>query len=204
LTLVHSQLALKHRQNKAQRQRIIVFVCSPVEEGEVELIKLAKRMKKSGVSVDFVLFGDIEDENEKKLQSFNEAVKGSEGSHFEIITPGPQLLSDRLISTPILLGDSAQGGPEPSGGGPSADMPFDPAEDPELALALRMSLEEENARQERVRREEAAAASKTPLDAVKEEGESEPLLNNNGEPSESGGSKKDGDKPGDDDKMDTS
>tara|TARA_B110001452_G_scaffold82021_1_gene67076 strand:- start:522 stop:1283 length:762 start_codon:yes stop_codon:yes gene_type:complete len=34
-----SQLALKHRQNKNQRQRIIVFVGSPIKEGEKDLVR---------------------------------------------------------------------------------------------------------------------------------------------------------------------
>lgn len=198
---------MKHRQNKAQRQRIIVFVCSPILESEADLVKLAKRMKKSAVSVDFVLFGELDDDNEKKLRAFNEAVKSGDGSHLETVTPGPQLLSDRLISTPILLGDAAAPGLSgPADGGSGMDMAFDAADDPELALALRMSLEEENARQEKARRDEAAAAGQTPLDAVKEEGESEPLLDAAGQPGGGGDEKSDGkgDKPGDSDKMDTS
>ncbi|KAJ0162053.1 26S proteasome regulatory subunit rpn10, partial [Colletotrichum tanaceti] len=104
-------LALKHRQNKSQRQRIIVFVCSPVEEEEKKLVQLAKKMKKGNVSVDFVLFGDLDnDDTQKKLQAFNESVKGSEGSNLVVIPPSSKLLSDQLISSPILLGDSAGGG----------------------------------------------------------------------------------------------
>ena len=34
-----SQLALKHRQNKNQRQRIIVFVGSPIKEDEKDLVR---------------------------------------------------------------------------------------------------------------------------------------------------------------------
>jgi len=158
--------------------------------------------------VDFVLFGDLEDENEKKLQAFHDAVKSGEGSHLEVITPGPQLLSDRLVSTPILLGDNAPVGSSSMDGGPAMDLSYDANEDPELALALRMSLEEENARQEKARREEAAAAAKADLAPVKEEeAESEPLLDQQGQPNSSGGGKRDDGKDGkahDSDKMDTS
>jgi 26S proteasome regulatory subunit N10 len=35
-------LALKHRQNKTQHQRIVIFVGSPIQETEKELEKLAK------------------------------------------------------------------------------------------------------------------------------------------------------------------
>lgn len=178
-------------------------------------------MKKNTVSVDFVLFGDVEDDaNEQKLRAFNEAVKGGEGSNMVVIPPSGMLLSDQLISTPILLGDSAGpagadiGGSSGGGGGGGGDfggLDFDPATDPELALALRMSLEEERSRQERKAREEAEANKQPHMESVPEEGESEPLLNKDGEPSGSGskeedkkddGGKKDGDK--DADKMDTS
>lgn len=202
-------LALKHRQNKSQRQRIIVFVCSPIEEDESDLVKLAKKMKKNNVSVDFVLFGDVEDDtNERKLKAFNDAVKGGEGSNLVVIPPSGKLLSDQLLSTPLLLGDNvpsqAGGGGEAGGaGGDFGDFGFDPSTDPELALALRMSMEEERARQEKKAKEEAAAAAKTNLETVKEGEESEPLLNTDGDASGSG-SKDDKKDDKDGDKMDTS
>ncbi|KAL2169899.1 hypothetical protein VTG60DRAFT_5514 [Thermothelomyces hinnuleus] len=205
-----ASLALKHRQNKSQRARIIVFVCSPIEEGEKELVVLAKKMKKFSISVDFVLFGDMDEENQAKLEAFNREIKGNtDSSHLVVIPPSSKLLSDQLISTPILLGEGAAGGAGGLGGdagGSSEDFPFgvDPTQDPELALALRMSMEEEKARQEKRAREEAEAAKKNSLEAVKEEGESAPLLDKDGQPS---GSKKDDDKGGksdDADKMDTS
>lgn len=208
-------LALKHRQNKSQRQRVIVFICSPIEEAESELVKLARRMKKYTVSVDFVLFGDVDDdENERKLRAFNEAVKGGEGSNLVIIPPSGKLLSDQLISTSILLGENAPSGTGVGGdagiiSGDYGELGFDPQTDPELALALRMSMEEERQRQEKKAREEAEASQKASLEAVKEEGEAEPLLDKDGQPSGSGSKadKKDhdkGDKSDDADKMDIS
>ncbi|KAK0666332.1 hypothetical protein QBC41DRAFT_326063 [Cercophora samala] len=193
-----AHLALKHRQNKSQRARIVVFVCSPIEDIESDLVKLAKKMKKANTSVDFVLFGDIDDDNTKKLSAFNEIVKGSgEGSHLEIIPPSSKLLSDQLLATPILLGENAGQGGAGGGGGAAEEFEFgvDPSADPELALALRMSMEEEKARQERAARAEAEASGQNTLETVKEENESTPLLGKDGEPS---GNKKD------DDKMDTS
>jgi len=78
--------------------------------------------------------------------------------------------------------------------------------DPELALALRMSMEEETARQDRERRTQEGQEGKTQLESVPEEGkqgegESQPLLNQAGEPSGSGEGKDD--KKDGDDKMDT-
>merc|ERR1712080_542870 len=52
-----AQLALKHRQNKNQRQRIIVLVCSPVKDSQAALVKLGKKLKKNNVALDIVSFG---------------------------------------------------------------------------------------------------------------------------------------------------
>ena len=64
-----AQLALKHRQNKNQRQRIIAFVGSPLKPkaDEKGLVKLAKKLKKNNVAVDIVSFGDDEmEENDEE------------------------------------------------------------------------------------------------------------------------------------------
>src|SRR6267154_259173 len=56
-----AQLALKHRENKNLRQRIIVFVGSPLEgqgADEKVMVKLAKKLKKNNVAIDVVCFGD--------------------------------------------------------------------------------------------------------------------------------------------------
>jgi len=201
-------LALKHRQNKTQRQRIIVFSCSPIPEDEKTLIKLAKKMKKNAVSIDFVCFGEIEDDVTKKLQAFNENVKGGDGSHLAIIPPGPGLLSDQLITTPIMNGDGTSGaggmggGAEGGGSGEGFEFGFDPSGDPELALALRMSMEEEKARVEKKQKEDEAAAAKASLSDIKEEDEGTALLNKDGEARGSAAEDKKDDKD-DADKMDT-
>jgi 26S proteasome regulatory subunit N10 len=204
------QLALKHRQNKSQRQRIIVFVCSPVADDEKKLVALAKKMKKSTIDIDFVLFGDLEDDEvEKKLRAFNDVVKGNDSSHLVVVPPSGKLLSDQLISSPILLGENAGGGGgaggAESGGGGGGDFgafDFDPSADPELALALRMSMEEENARQARQAKEDEEASKKSNLGDIKEEEEAQPLLDAEGAPSGSGASEKKDDKKDDGDKMD--
>ena len=181
-------------------------------------MKLAKRMKKNGVSIDFIAFGDLEPENTKKLEAFNENIKSGDGSHLAIISPGPRLLSDQLVNTPILSADGVapRGGGDDvggdSGGGGGFEFGIDPSTDPELALALRMSMEEEKARQEK---DKAKAEPKgETLEGIPEE--AQPLLNTEGEASGSGGDKMDEDRPepqpvkeekkdgdGDGDKMDT-
>ncbi|KIL63365.1 hypothetical protein M378DRAFT_164677 [Amanita muscaria Koide BX008] len=179
-----AQLALKHRENKTLRQRIIVFVASPLEgqaADEKAMIRLAKNLKKNNVAVDFVCFGDgieeerrpdgVDGEHKPVLRSFIENVNSSDNSHLVIVPPSTELLSDALIASPILAedrtasipqellpGGAGAGAAEPSAAGPSAQNNFefgvDPNLDPELALALRMSMQEAQAREAA----EAAAA----------------------------------------------
>ncbi|KAI9751238.1 MAG: hypothetical protein M1815_001290 [Lichina confinis] len=185
-------LALKHRQNKSQRQRVIVFCCSPIAEDEKTLVKLAKKMKKVNISIDLVAFGELEGENIKKLEAFNENVTGAEGSHLATIPPGPNLLSEILATTQIMGGDGSSGGAgagaEGASGGEGAvngfDFGVDPSMEPELALALRVSLEEEKARIDKEKREQEAAEGKKNLEGIPEEGDAKPST---------AGDKKDGD-----------
>ena len=53
-----AHLALKHRQGKNHKMRIVVFVGSPLELDEKDLEKQAKRLKKEKVSVDIINFGE--------------------------------------------------------------------------------------------------------------------------------------------------
>lgn len=148
-----SQLALKHRQNKNQRQRIVAFVGSPLKPkaDEKALVRLAKKLKKNNVAVDIVSFGEDEmEENEGLLKAFVDAVQSGENSHLVTVpTVGNRLLSEVISGSPILVEEGAAAGfgePSGSGGGEGFEFGVDPSLDPELALALRMSLEEERAR----------------------------------------------------------
>lgn len=151
-------------------------------------------MRKYKVSVDFVAFGELDSDVTKKLEVFNENVKSGEGSHLAIIPPGPGLLSDQLVTSPILNGDGSAGGGGAGGEGGGQEsnnfeFGIDPSIDPELALALRMSMEEEKARLDKAEKEKAEKEKETLPDITEEEG------------SGSKEDKKDGD--GDADKMDT-
>jgi 26S proteasome regulatory subunit N10 len=97
-----AHLALKHRIGKNHKTRIVVFIGSPVEVDEKELVKVAKKLKKEKVSVDVVSFGEDE-VNKDILQKFVETVNGRDGSgsHLVTIPPGPHL-SDALVSSPIV------------------------------------------------------------------------------------------------------
>jgi 26S proteasome regulatory subunit N10 len=73
-----AQLALKHRENKNQRQRIVVFVGSPIEEDAETLEKLGKKLRKNNVVVDVITFGQEGKENDAKLQKLVDATGAGE------------------------------------------------------------------------------------------------------------------------------
>jgi len=184
-----ASLALKHRRNKNGAQRIVLFVGSPLTNIENRtLSKAGRQLKKNNVAIDVVALGELE-ENEPKLKELVDAANGRSEDGAErtchlVTIPAGVLPSDVLASSPIVHGGagggggyggggagvSAGGGGDASGGGGGAgDNPFaefggvDPNMDPELAMALRVSMEEERARQERAAAAaaEAAAANET-------------------------------------------
>ncbi|CAD5118320.1 DgyrCDS7033 [Dimorphilus gyrociliatus] len=139
-----ARLALKHRQGKNHRMRIVVFVGSPVLDDEKELTKLAKRLKKENVSADIVNFGEEKD-NTEKLKVFINTLNGKDGTGSHLVTvPAGTMLSDALMSSAIIGGEDGSGVQSMAG----FEFGIDPNEDPELALALRVSMEEQRARQE--------------------------------------------------------
>ncbi|XP_020286762.1 26S proteasome non-ATPase regulatory subunit 4 isoform X2 [Pseudomyrmex gracilis] len=158
-----AHLALKHRQGKNHKMRIVAFIGSPIDIDEKELVKLAKRLKKEKVNVDVISFGE-ESINNDVLTAFVNALNGKDGtgSHLVTVPPGPHLL-DALISSPIIQVEDGMGA---AGMGSAAfEFGVDPNEDPELALALRVSMEEQRQRQEdEARRAQAneTTASKQP------------------------------------------
>ncbi|CCF56988.1 hypothetical protein KAFR_0B06910 [Kazachstania africana CBS 2517] len=155
-------LTLKHRQNKVQHERIVVFICSPITDDRQELIKLAKKLKKNSVTVDIINFGEVES-NTEILDEFIQTVNAGQenSSHLLTVTPGPRLLYEHIASSPIILEEGTMGVPGAMMGGFGDDgansfMDFgvDPSMDPELAMALRLSMEEEQQRQDRLRQQE--------------------------------------------------
>ncbi|XP_052772323.1 26S proteasome non-ATPase regulatory subunit 4-like [Mya arenaria] len=156
-----AHLALKHRQGKNHRMRIVVFVGSPVEDDEKEIVKLAKKLKKEKVNVDMINFGE-EGINTERLTQFINTINGKDGtgSHLVTVPPGP-LLSEALVNSPVIVGEDGAGVPLQATG---FEFGVDPNEDPELALALRVSMEEQRARQEeearKVQTESAVEAEK--------------------------------------------
>ncbi|XP_071732927.1 26S proteasome non-ATPase regulatory subunit 4 homolog [Rutidosis leptorrhynchoides] len=168
-----AQLALKHRQNKKQQQRIIVFAGGPVKYDKKVLEMIGKKLKKNSVALDVVNFGEEDEGKAEKLEALVAAVNNNDSSHIVHVPAGSNALSDVLLSTPIFTGDgegsgsgfAAAAAAAAAGGVSGFDFGVDPNLDPELALALRVSMEEERARQE-------AAAKKAADDSSKQEGES--------------------------------
>lgn len=154
-----AHLTLKHRQGRNHRMRIVAFVGSPVLYDDKEITRLAKRLKKEKVQVDVISFGE-EAKNTTTLTTFINTLNGKDGSgsHLVTVPPGPHL-SDALISSPVVQGEDGAGAPT-SG----FEFGVDPNEDPELALALRVSMEEQRQRQEeesrRVQQESATETGK--------------------------------------------
>ncbi|XP_073058094.1 26S proteasome non-ATPase regulatory subunit 4 homolog isoform X1 [Primulina eburnea] len=162
-----AQLALKHRQNKKQQQRIIVFAGSPVKYDKKVLELIGRKLKKNSVSLDIINFGEEDGEKAEKLEALLSAVNNNDSSHIVHVPPGPSALSDVLISTPIFTGDgeggsgfAAAAAAAAAGGVSGFDFGVDPNLDPELALALRVSMEEERARQEAAAKKAAEEAAK--------------------------------------------
>ncbi|XP_043222702.1 26S proteasome non-ATPase regulatory subunit 4-like [Amphibalanus amphitrite] len=155
-----AHLALKHRQSKNHKTRIIFFVGSPIDCDEKEVIKVAKRLKKEKVNVDIVSFGE-EAANTNLLSQFINTINGKDGtgSHLVTVPTGPHL-SDALVSSPILQGEDGAGAPG-IGGGSGFEFGVDPNEDPELALALRVSMDEQRALQQQQESREPAPAAGT-------------------------------------------
>ena len=142
-----AHLALKHRIGKNHRMRVVMFVGSPMGEEEKDLVKLAKRLKKEKVNVSVINFGN-EADNEQKLTAFVDVLNGKEGqqSHIVNIPTGP-MLTEPLMQSAIILGEDGAAPPGFSAGG-GFEFGLDPNEDPELVMALRISLEEQRQRQQ--------------------------------------------------------
>ena len=150
-----AQLALKHRANKNGGQRIVVFLGSQFSEDAKALVRVGKKLKKSGIDVDIVTMGD-ELENDERIKALMEAVDKGGASHLVHVPAGVGMIADVLLSSTIFYPDSGAGGEEgATGGGASGSgggegrpmMGVDPNVDPELYEAIQMSLREQQQRE---------------------------------------------------------
>jgi len=161
-----AQLALKNRQNKNQRQRVIMFVASPIESSSDELVKLGKMFKKNNVALDVINFGteNTSNDNTEKLEALVATVNSSDNSHLVSIPPGPHIFADLVLTSSIMQGGggAAMGGAGGAGASAAAFGGVDPNMDPEMAMAIRMSMEEERQRQQRAAGEAGGAGAAAP------------------------------------------
>merc|ERR1711892_414668 len=126
-----AQLSLKHRMDKHHKQRIIMFICSPIDDEEKDVVKIAKKLKKEKVNIDIISFGEDESNNEK-LAVFVNTLNGADGSSSHLVSiPANTSLSEALRESPIIDdGASGQAGGAGFGG-------FE-----QIALAIQMSMAE--------------------------------------------------------------
>lgn len=156
-----AQFALKNRQNKQLRQRIIVFVGSPVIDEKNWLEVIGKNLKKNNVALDVVNFGESDNEKPEKLEALVAAVNSGGNSHI-IHIPAGRDLSDALFSSPIILSEDRGSDSAAAARGASGfEFDVDPNVDPELALVLLISMEEERLRQEAAAKKAREESSKT-------------------------------------------
>ncbi|UKJ89625.1 hypothetical protein MACJ_002877 [Theileria orientalis] len=144
-----AQLALKHRLNKSQQQRIICFVASPITEPVTHFVKLGKLLKKNNVILDIINLSN-NSETEEKLKALHTAVNNNDTSHYLCCKPSSgTLLSDMIFNSCLLYGGSRGMGEGAQFAQNLTDFGVDPEMDPQLYLALRISLEQEEERQKR-------------------------------------------------------
>ena len=155
-----AHLALKHRQGKNHKMRIVVFIGSPLSDPAKDLVKVAKKLKKEKVNVDIISMGEDTDTTEK-LSQFIETLNGKEGSgsHLVVVPPGPNL-TDAVRTSPVVQGEDGGAG-FAAGGDFGSGFDVDPNLDPELALALRVSMEEQRQRQEAENKDDKGEAMQT-------------------------------------------
>jgi 26S proteasome regulatory subunit N10 len=141
-------LTLKHRQNKNQKQRIILFIGSPIKHSVEEMVQTAKKLKKYNIAVDIISFGNV-DENRDHIQQFYNNINNANNSSIQEVPVGYNIM-DVLFSSPIFNEASGYDMPVenmgtnnnnqnqvPNSGGGMSQFERD------MHLAIQQSLEEE-------------------------------------------------------------
>ena len=139
-----AQLALKHRINKNQRERIIAFVASEIRESETEVIDICRKMRRNNTQIDIINIGNAANVN--ILKTIIDTVNIEDQSFLlNYEKQGQESLNEVVRKSPIMYNnagqDQAQGG-------------FEEEQDDELQAVLRMSLEEEQKRLAAMEKEE--------------------------------------------------
>ena len=93
-------LTLKYRQNKNQKQRIILFVGSPINHSLEEVVQTGKKLKKYNIAVDIISYGHV-DENREVLNQFLSQVNNANNSSI-LEVPVGFFIMDSLFTSPIM------------------------------------------------------------------------------------------------------
>ena len=136
-------LCLKHRINKKQQQRIILFVGSPIKAKKENLVLIGKNLKKHNVAVDIISFGHVE-ENREALEAFLKEVNNSNNSSILEVPIGCYIM-DALFTSPIMGGNAAGMNQEmgnDAGSGNAQPMGGVSRFERDMNLAVQMSLQE--------------------------------------------------------------
>ena len=142
-----AQLSLKHRLNKNQKQRIVVFCGHPLAEDQAQYERLGKQLRQNNVAIDVINFANPD--NVPKLQALVDSANKNDNSHFLDVPLGVSMITDVLFTSPILQGEDfggAAGAADgtggmvndvlaggPGGAGAMAGLGADFSNDPELA-----------------------------------------------------------------------
>ena len=135
-------LCLKHRINKNQKQRIILFVGSPVNSKQENLIQIGKKLKKYNVAVDIISFGNV-DENRELLNTLLKEVNNSNNSSI-IEVPLGSYIMETLLSSPIMgMNNMDAGAGVGANPGAGQQEPIGLSQfERDMNLAMQMSLQE--------------------------------------------------------------
>ncbi|CRG98088.1 proteasome subunit alpha type 5, putative [Plasmodium gallinaceum] len=124
-SLLIAQLALKHRVDKNLEQKIILFIGSPFDVNEKQLINTGKQLKKNNISVDIISFGNT-NKNRDKLMKLFESVNNNDNCRF-IECPENETNLSKFVLNSFLNHN---------------DFNIDNMQDEQLISAMQMSLEE--------------------------------------------------------------
>ncbi len=121
-----------------------------MELAKEEAIALNKGLRKNGIAIDVVSFGEV-NTNDPVLEAIVHGEQGDvvpeeddeDASRLLRVFQGQGSIVETLSASPIVRRSGSSNG----GAGNNFEFGVDPEMDPELALALKLSMEEEMARQ---------------------------------------------------------
>ena len=141
-----SILCLKHRANTNQKQRVILFIGSPIKSSVESLVNIGKKLKKYNVAVDIISFGHVE-ENREAIDALLKEVNNKNNSSL-LEVPLGSFIMDSLFTSPIMgnnMGaEGNQGQDGGVGGGNAPNMGGVSQFEHDMNLAMQMSLQEAN------------------------------------------------------------